>query len=152
MPTMPKPIPAVILSGTVATAMSVAALALAGAIERRGAWRPINATSHWLHGDAAARRTELDLSHTGVGAATHAAATLFWAVLFETLVRYGGQAGIGRVPIAAGTTSVVAAIVDYRLTPRRFTPGWEHALRRRSMAAVYAAMAVGLALGRRSAR
>jgi hypothetical protein len=41
----------------------------------------------------------------------------------------------------------VAAAVDYGATPTRFTPGWEFVLSKRSMAATYAAMALGLAAG-----
>jgi hypothetical protein len=37
--------------------------------------------------------------------------------------------------------------VDYRLTPRRFMPGYERRLSRRSLGAVYAAFGAGLALG-----
>jgi hypothetical protein len=35
--------------------------------------------------------------------------------------------------------------VDYEATPKRFTPGWELVLSKRSMAATYVAMALGLA-------
>ena len=43
--------------------------------------------------------------------------------------------------------SAMAAAVDYIATPRRFTPGWEFVLSKRSMAVAYAAMAFGLAAG-----
>ena len=39
--------------------------------------------------------------------------------------------------------AAVAAAVDYGATPKRFTPGWELVLSKRSMASVYAAMAAG---------
>jgi hypothetical protein len=42
-------------------------------------------------------------------------------------------------------TSAIAAVVDYGLTPHRFTPGWELVLSKRSMAAAYLAMAAGFA-------
>jgi hypothetical protein len=37
--------------------------------------------------------------------------------------------------------------VDFQLTPERLTPGFEHRLSHRSLAAVYGAFAVGLAVG-----
>ena len=40
-----------------------------------------------------------------------------------------------------------AAIVDYGATPKRFTPGWEFVLTKRSMTFAYIAMAFGLAAG-----
>jgi hypothetical protein len=43
--------------------------------------------------------------------------------------------------------SAIAAAVDYIATPKRFTPGWEFVLSKRSMAATYAAMALGMAAG-----
>ena len=43
--------------------------------------------------------------------------------------------------------AAIAAIVDYGATPKRFTPGWEFVLSKRSMAVTYGAMALGLALG-----
>ena len=44
--------------------------------------------------------------------------------------------------------SAIAATVDYTITPHRFTPGWELALSKRSMAVAYIAMGVGLAAAR----
>ena len=151
MSTNPKPLTAILVSGTVASLTSVTALAIASRIERKGALRPLNATSHWLHGEAAADHEEADLAHTCVGYATHLAATIFWAALFEGLVRVRRpSAGAGSLR-AAAVTSVLASFVDYEMTPRRFTPGWEFVLTRTSMGAAYVAMAVGLAVGRRLA-
>jgi len=48
--------------------------------------------------------------------------------------------------------SAFAATVDYGATPKRFTPGWEFVLSRRSMAVAYVAMAFGLAAGALSAQ
>jgi len=43
----------------------------------------------------------------------------------------------------AVAVSTFAAVVDYTVTPKRFTPGWEFVLSHRSMAIAYAAMAAG---------
>lgn len=132
-----------------ASLTSTAALAALARAEGRGALQPLNATSHWLHGRGAAEVTAADAAHTGVGAATHFAATWFWAVLFERWTA-------SRRPLAPAARlrdallmSAFAAGVDYLATPKRFTPGWEFVLSRRAMAAGYAAMAVGLAAGSR---
>lgn len=45
---------------------------------------------------------------------------------------------------AAAAVSAVANIVDFRLTPQRFTPGFERHLSRRSLALVYTAFGIGL--------
>ena len=134
-------------SGTVASLAATAALVLAARAEGKAAPRSTNATSQWLNGNAAAGFGDVDLDHTAVGYATHHAATLLWALAYE--------AWLARHPAAMATTllgraalvSAVAAAVDYGATPRRFTPGWEFVLTKRSMALAYAAMAVGLAVG-----
>ena len=41
---------------------------------------------------------------------------------------------------------MVAYVVDYHVVPRRLTPGFELRVPRRALAAVYGALAVGLAL------
>ncbi len=136
-----------LVSGTVASITSTAALALLARAEHKGALQPANATSHWLHGERAASFKSLDLAHTGVGYATHHAATVFWAVLFERWIE--ARRPLGALPVMrdALATAAVAAAVDYLATPKRFTPGWEFVLSRRAMAAAYAAMAAGLAAG-----
>jgi hypothetical protein len=133
----------VLVSGSLAS--MTAALALAAASKREGhpAAVPLNATSHWLHGDVAAAYGEVDWPHTGVGYATHHAATIFWAGLFETLRRYSSRSDLGAVARDAVVAATTAAIVDYTITPHRLTPGWELALPKRSMAFAYAAMAAG---------
>ncbi|HSV79850.1 MAG TPA: hypothetical protein VLK85_11705 [Ramlibacter sp.] len=40
--------------------------------------------------------------------------------------------------------SAVACFVDYRLTPKRLTPGFEHRLGKPELANVYACFALGL--------
>ena len=87
------------------------------------------------------------MRHTAVGYATHHAATLFWAVLFERCLQARRTRTIGPVLREALIVSAVAAAVDYGATPRRFTPGWEFVLSKRAMAVVYGAMALGLAAG-----
>jgi hypothetical protein len=135
------------VSGAVASVTSAAALALLARREGKAALQPLNSTSHWLHGAPAASIEDADLAHTAVGYLTHQAAMLFWATLFECWIRR--RRPLAPLPMLrdAMMMSLVAAIADYGATPRRFTPGWEFVLSRRSMAATYAAMALGLAVG-----
>jgi hypothetical protein len=48
--------------------------------------------------------------------------------------------------------SAIAAVVDYGITPKRLSPGWEEVLSKRSIGLTYAAMALGLAAGALLAR
>ena len=128
------------LSGALA---STAVLAAVARLEGQGATQPLNATSHWLRGAAAARRPGVDIAHTGVGVGTHIAATVFWASFFEMWMFDRPTRDHAKVAARAATVGALAAVVDYTVTPRRFTPGWELVLSKRSMALVYVAMAAG---------
>ena len=136
-----------LLSGIAAGIASTVALGLLARSEGKTAFQPVNSTSHWLNGERAASVRRADFAHTAVGYATHHAATLFWAVLFERAV--ARRRPLAPLPMLrdALAMSAFAAAVDYVATPKRFTPGWEFVLSRRAMAAAYAAMGIGLAAG-----
>ena len=123
------------------------ALALAARAEGKGAWQPINATSHWRNGDEAALHRGIDAAHTGIGFATNHAACIFWALFFEAWRARLGPAGPAPMLRDAALMAAIAAAVDYGLTPRRFTPGWELVLSKTGMAVAYAGLALGLAAG-----
>ena len=137
----------ILLAGTASAIASTLALGLLAKLEGKGALQPINATSHWLHGEAAARFKDADIAHTGVGLATHQAATFFWAGLFNVWLSARRPQRPMSLFTQALAVSAIAAAVDYGATPKRFTPGWEFVLSKRSMAAAYAAMAFGMAVG-----
>lgn len=136
-----------LLTGTSAATLSAAALVLLSLFEGRSGAQPLNATSHWLHGDDAAAEREADLPHTGVGGITHLLSAVFWAVPFEIWQSRRPAQTPGELARDATVMSAIAAAVDYGLTPKRFTPGWELVLPTRSMALAYGALALGLALG-----
>ncbi len=136
---------AALVSGSVAAGISSAALAILAVGAGKSAAQPLNATSHWLHGPGAAEIRGFDLAHTGVGAATHHAATIFWAAFFETWGAVRPATGKGQFVTRALTVAALAAAVDYTITPKRFTPGWEYVLSKRAMGLVYVAMAAGFA-------
>ena len=136
-----------VVSGGCAAIGSTVALGMAARMENKAAGRPVNATSHWLNGDAAGTREAVDGAHTGVGFLTNAAASIFWAAFFETWRALRGPAAPIPMLRDAVAMSVIAAAVDYGATPRRFTPGWELVLSRRGMAVGYGGLATGLAAG-----
>ncbi len=138
---------AAVVSGSCAGLGSAAALAAAARVEGKAGIRPINATSHWLNGDAAGNYEGLDGTHTLVGFLTNQAASIFWAVFFEIWRAWRGPARPLPMLRDALVLSVVAAAVDYGATPRRFTPGWELVLSRWGMAVVYGGLALGLTAG-----
>ncbi len=93
-------------------------------------------------------RTALSLKYTLSGYLTHHAASVFWATLFERLFerRTWPRPAAPLVPAAA--VAAIAAVVDYTITPKRLTPGYEKRLSIPALVVVYTAFAAGLALGR----
>jgi hypothetical protein len=136
-----------LVTGMLASLTSTVALCLAAQFEGKGALQPVNATSHWLTGNMAGSFTQADIAHTAVGYATHHAASVLWATLFEGWGTATGLLSVPEIVRRAVAVSAVAAAVDYVATPKRFTPGWELVLTKWSMAGAYGAMALGLAAG-----
>ncbi len=132
-----------LLSGSAVSLVTSVALAALASREGRHAVQPLNSTSHWYAGEDAGRSQAVDLRHTVGGYATHHAASVLWAAVFEAVrrIRPGGP------PLGhAVAVSALAALVDYGVVPKRLTPGWEHVVTPRSIALTYAAMAVTLAI------
>jgi hypothetical protein len=121
-------------------------LAMLARAERKGALQPLNATSHWLHGEQAGFVRRADAAHTLIGFATHHASAWFWALLFERWLRSRPRDPKSLLRDGA-IMAAIAAAVDYGITPKRLTPGWETVLSKRAIATAYVAMAFGLAAG-----
>ena len=131
------------VSGTVAAITSGLTVALLARRRTGHLASGPNATSHVLWGESAGCCHEVDLRHTGVGAAIHHASGVFWAAGFEWLLATRRRPH----PIVAATAVTAAAyVVDYHVVPKRLTPGFELHLSGREMLGVYAALAAGLAL------
>jgi hypothetical protein len=138
----------VVMCGGLAGLASMSWLSLASRLEGREIWRPANATSHWLHGDdEASESTALDLPHTAVGAATHQASAMFWALPFGAWLAGRPKRTVPAMLRDASVMAAIAAITDYVLVPKRVTPGWELVLPKRAVAGGFVALALGLAAG-----
>ena len=137
-----------LLAGSLASLISTAVLALAGRRESGSAAAPLNAVSPWYWGDQALRLDKADLAHTAAGYLTHHVAATFWAALYAALA--SDRPALRTTPgvvLGAAATSATACLVDFKLTPHRFTPGYEHRLSNGALLAVHAALAIGLAAG-----
>jgi len=137
-----------LLSGTLAAVLSGAVVAVAGRRQSGSAVAPINAVSHWLWGRQAYGARAPSWRHTGLGYFTHHASAVFWATLYAWLHANRRPARSAAESLAgAGALAAAAAAIDYTVTPRRLRPGFEQHLSKQSMTWVYAALAVGLAVG-----
>jgi hypothetical protein len=137
-----------LVGGTTSSLLSTAALAALGKREAGSALAPTNAVSHWLYGDAAAAHREPSARYTLPGYLIHHGSATFWSVIVERLCGRLFDRGNVALTLGVGTAaSAVACFVDYQLTPDRLKPGYERHLSRPSLAVVYGAFGVGLALG-----
>jgi len=137
-----------LIAGSLASLLSTAALSLAGHRQNRSSAAPVNAVSHWYWGDDALHQQGTSAKYTTAGYLTHHGASVFWAGAFALVARDRPALRTPRgTAWGSVATSAVACFVDFRLTPERLTPGFEHRLSRPALAGVYAAFAVGLAAG-----
>jgi hypothetical protein len=137
-----------LVGGATSSLLSTAALALLGRREAGSAYAPTNAVSHWIHGDEALHEHTPTLRHTVPGYLIHHGSATFWSVLFERLCGHLLDRKEPATTLGVATAaSAVACFADYQLTPRRFQPGFEAHLSKPSLAVVYGAFGVGLALG-----
>lgn len=136
-----------LVSGTLASLLSTVALAVAGRRESGHAAAPSNAASHRAWGDEALRHNRATLPHTLMGLAIHQGASVLWATLYARLRPEGRVHDPVAASTGAAATAAMAALVDFKCTPQRLAPGFEHRLSGPAVLAVYACFAAGIALG-----
>lgn len=136
-----------LVSGAAASLASAAVLVWVGRSGKAGPWRPLNAISHWVWGDAAFAQGAPSARHTVLGYAIHHTVATGWAFSYEQLAaRRAAEPTASDVALAAATIATTSCFVDFAVTPHRFTPGFQHHLSKRAIAGTYAAFGVGLAL------
>lgn len=137
-----------IAPGLAAAAAVSTMAAVCGKREADSSIAPVNATSHILWGDNAARVNQPTVRYTLVGFFINAGAAIFWGAVFEKLFgRWVERHGLSAAAAASVTTAGVAYVTDYHLVPRRLTPGYEKHVSRQSLLLIYGALALGLGAG-----
>lgn len=135
-----------VVSGTVASVVSTISLTIFGKAELDESAAPVNGPSQWVWGRHAPYENRFSFRYTAVGYAIHHAASVFWATLYEKLRPHLSPIGSGTAAITpALVTTAAAYVVDFYVTPKRLTPGFEHRLSKRSLLMVYGTFALGLA-------
>jgi len=136
-----------LISGSLASLVSTAVLALRGRSEAGSAYAPVNAVSHWIYGNRAARQDRPSARYTLPGYVIHHGSSLLWGVVYE---RWFGRRAEQKdlLPALTGAVAVasLACFVDYKLTPERLQPGFEKRLSTPSMAMVYGGVAAGFVI------
>ncbi|MGD9943656.1 MAG: hypothetical protein AB7S98_10505 [Burkholderiaceae bacterium] len=137
-------------SGGMASALSSLVLAWRGSVDLGAGAAPLNAPAHWLSRRALGR-DGASLRYTAVGMVIHHLSSIFWAFFYEWIAARRRSESPAAELRDALAVAALAAVVDYQVVPRRFTPGFEQRLTRHSLVWVYAAFAAGLFLGSRLA-
>jgi hypothetical protein len=135
------------VSGAIACTATAAAAAFRGARDSGSAVAALNAPSHvaWS-GEAAAARA-FDVRHSLLGLLINYGASVFWAVIYERAFGTAAARGDAVTALAGGgAVAALAYVTDYQLMPKRLTPGWEERVSGRSLALIFAAMALSLPL------
>ena len=139
----------VLTTGAIATIATTAATAICGERENSNAIAPINAVSHICWGDQAARQETPSLQYTAVGALLNAAAVTSWAAVHELVCeKIAPKRDVGTALVTGAAISALAWFTDYRIVPKRLTPGFEKRLSNPSLFAIYSTLALSLAAGR----
>jgi hypothetical protein len=134
-----------LVSGSVAALLSTLVTSWASQRETGHPASGTNATSHWVWGRRAFRQDQAALRYTLVGYLIHHASSIWWAAVHTAWLQRAN--GRGRLAKAIAVTAA-AYVVDYRVVPRRLTPGFEARLSTPMVGLIYAAFAVGLAVAR----
>jgi hypothetical protein len=135
------------ITGSTGALTSMIAAMIGGHKDSRQADAPVNAVSHIAWDSAPPRHPGKNAINTWTGVALHTGASIFWATIFEVVFGRPARSGVARAVAASAATSLGAYITDYYVVSKRFRPGYEAYLSRKSMFVVYAALAAGLALG-----
>jgi hypothetical protein len=131
-------------SRTLAHGLSASAVSLI-ALMWRGR-KETGSKAAWLWPVQALRRNDASLRYTGTGTLVHVAASMLWAGLFEWWRGRNRLPTVTSTIVDAAAVTAIAAVIDLKLTPKRFTPGFERRISPRSLFIVYAGFAAGLAL------
>jgi hypothetical protein len=134
-----------LISGAFAAAAVTVVASLATRRATGSSAAALNATSHFLWGERAARQDDFSAKYTATGFMTNFGASVFWALFYEALGRRRRR-GSARALRDGALVSALAYVVDYHVVPKRLTPGFELRLPRAALAGVYAALALGLSL------
>lgn len=130
------------------TATMLAVVSLAG-LTGKHLLAPVQAISHIAFGEQAYLTNRLNLTFASVGFLLNAFAMVGWSVVAELILR-----GLKVTPSSVLGTfaigfciSALAYWVDFKVVPKRFTPGFEHVLSRRALYLVYWILAISIGMG-----
>jgi hypothetical protein len=126
----------------------IAAVSLAG-LTGKHLLAPVQAISHIVFGESAYQTNRLNLSFAATGFILNGLAMIGWSSVAEfglQILKVAPSNYVGALAIGM-SVSLLAYLVDFKVVPKRFTPGFEHVLTRRSVYLVYWMVSLSMALG-----
>lgn len=130
-------------------ASAAAAVAVVGRLENGDGITPLNNVSHIAWGDDGFDQAELSVKYTGSALVLNQVSVTSWALLHEWIFGKARDEGKWGVSMAGGfVVSAIAYVVDFKLAPDRYKPGFERLLSERGLLAVYVLLALALGWGK----
>ncbi len=128
---------------------AAAAVALVGQIENGDGLTPLNNVSHIAWGEDGFDQSQLSVKYTGAAVALNQVSVTSWALLHEWIFGRARDEGKWGISLAGGVlVSAIAYVVDFKLAPDRYKPGFERLLSDRGLLAVYVLLALALGWGK----
>ncbi len=130
-------------TGLALAAATNAAIMLASDRELGAPWAAINAICHAVDGDEVTQPSEWSPRESLLGVFINGTAMALWGVLYE------GTLAVTKTksnPVTGLLGAALSYVIDYKLVPKRFTPGIEKKLSGPSVLAAYLALGVALSL------
>ena len=129
---------------------AAASVVLVGQLENGDGLAPLNNVSHIAWDDDGFDRPELSIKYTGSALALNQVSVASWVLLHEWIFGRARDRGQWKVSLAGGfLVSAIAYVVDFKLAPDRYKPGFERKLSSRGLLAVYVLLALALGWGKK---
>lgn len=134
-------------------ASAALAVAAVGHIENGDGVTPLNNVSHITWGDDGFDQSELSVKYTGAALVLNQVSVTSWALLHEWIFGKARDEGKWGVSLAGGfLVAALAYVVDFKIAPDRYKPGFERLLSERGLLAVYVLLAIALGWGKSGGR
>ena len=128
---------------------AAASVVLVGQIENGDGVTPLNNVSHIVFGEDGFDQSELSIKYTGSALLLNQISVLSWALLHEWIFGRARDKGQWPISLAGGfLVSALAYVVDFKIAPDRYKPGFERLLSNRGLLAVYLLLALALGWGK----
>ena len=138
-----------IVRSQLVAASAALAVAAVGQLENGDAVVPLNAVSHIAWGDESFEQSEISLKYTGAGLALNQVSVASWALLHEWIFGKARDQGKWQISLAGGfLVSPLAYLVDFKLVPDRYKPGFERKLSSGGLLAIYLLLSLALGWGK----